>query len=81
MYQFKELKDTDMVVEIFKTNVQKESDRDYVVTMMQKQFPECKINFDLEDCDKILRIEGFDLQYDSVVSHVAGLGYTCVRLE
>lgn len=81
MYQFKELKDTDMVVEIFKTNVQKESDRDYVVTMMQKQFPECKINFDLEDCDKILRVEGFDLQCDSVVSHVAGLGYTCVRLE
>lgn len=81
MYQFKELKDADKVVEIFKTNVQKESDRDYVVTMMQKQFPECKINFDLEDCDKILRIEGVDLQYDNVVSHVAGLGYTCVRLE
>ncbi|MFC4476831.1 hypothetical protein [Flavobacterium chungangensis] len=81
MYQFKELKDADMVVEIFKTNVQKESDRDYVVTMMQKQFPNYKINFDLEDCDKILRVEGFDLQCNTVMNQVSGLGYTCVRLE
>ncbi|KAF2341805.1 hypothetical protein DMB71_07815 [Flavobacterium tistrianum] len=70
-----------MVVEIFKTNVQKESDRDYVMTVMQNQFPDYKINFDLEDCDKILRIEGVDLEYDNVVNHVSSLGYTCIRLE
>ncbi|WP_239452946.1 hypothetical protein [Flavobacterium tistrianum] len=81
MYQFKDLKDADMVVEIFKTNVQKESDRDYVMTVMQNQFPDYKINFDLEDCDKILRIEGVDLEYDNVVNHVSSLGYTCIRLE
>lgn len=81
MYQFKELKDADMIVEIFKTNVQKESDRDHVIAMMQKHFPEYKINFDLEDCDKILRIEGLDLQFDKIMNHVSGLGYTCIRLE
>ncbi|MBL0735451.1 hypothetical protein JI750_01020 [Flavobacterium sp. GN10] len=81
MYQFKELQEAEKIVEIFKTNVQKESDRDYIITMMQNQFPDCKINFDLEDCDKILRVEGFDLQYDKVVSHLYGLGFTCVRLE
>lgn len=81
MYQFKELKDADMIVEIFKTNVQKESDRDYIMAVIQKQFPDYKINFDLEDCDKILRIEGFDLQHDNVVNHVSRLGYTCIRLE
>jgi len=81
MYQFKELKDADMIVEIFKTNVQKESDRDYVVAVIQNQFPDYKINFDLEDCDKILRIEGVDLQCDSVVDCVCSLGYTCIKID
>ncbi|WP_343705577.1 hypothetical protein [Flavobacterium sp.] len=81
MYQFKELKDTDRIVEIFKTNVQEESDRDYIITVIQNQFPDYKINFDLEDCDKILRVEGVDLQYDNVMDYVNRLGYTCVRLE
>ncbi|WP_433835564.1 hypothetical protein [Flavobacterium anhuiense] len=81
MYQFKELQEADFAVEIFKTNIQKESDCDYVIAVIQNQFPDYKINFDLEDCDKILRIEGVDLQYDNIVSHVCDLGYTCVRLE
>ncbi|KAF2082743.1 hypothetical protein [Flavobacterium sharifuzzamanii] len=81
MYQFKELQEAERLVEIFKTNVQKESDRDYIMTVMQNQFPDYKINFDLEDCDKILRIEGVDLQYDNVVNYVSSLGYTCIRLE
>lgn len=81
MYQFKELKDADMIVEIFKTNVQKESDRDYVVAVIQNQFPDYKINFDLEDCDKILRIEGVDLQCDSVIDYVSRLGYACVKID
>jgi len=81
MYKLKELKEAEMIVEVFKTNVQKESDRDYVIGVMQKQFPNYKINFDLEDCDKILRVEGFDLQYNNVMSQVNGLGYMCVRLE
>ncbi|WP_125723725.1 hypothetical protein [Flavobacterium ustbae] len=81
MYQFKELQEAEKIVEIFKTNVQKESDRDYVIAVMQNQFPEYQINFDLEDCDKILRVEGIDLQYDTVMNEVHGLGYTCVRLE
>ncbi|PBI91608.1 hypothetical protein BSF41_12100 [Flavobacterium sp. ACN2] len=81
MYKLEELKQEEMIVEIFKTNVEKKSDGDYILAVMKNRFPNYKINFDLEDCDKILRIEGFDLQYDNVMSHVAGLGYTCVRLE
>ncbi|MBO9586742.1 MAG: hypothetical protein J7574_21460 [Flavobacterium sp.] len=70
-----------MIVEVFKTNVQKESDRDYIMAEMQNQFPAYKVNFDLEDCDKILRVEGLDLKYENVINQVNGLGYTCVRLE
>ena len=70
-----------MIVEVFKTNVQKEADKDYVIAVIQTQFPNYKINFDLEDCDKILRVEGIDLVCDNIIDYVHCLGYTCVRLD
>jgi hypothetical protein len=70
-----------MVVEIFKTNVCKESDKNYIIAVIQAQFPDYKINFDLEDCDKILRVEGVELQCDSIIDYVNCLGYTCIRLD
>ncbi|WP_431244154.1 hypothetical protein ACQ9BO_07195 [Flavobacterium sp. P21] len=70
-----------MIVEVFKTNVQKEADKNYVIAVIQTQFPDYKINFDLEDCDKILRVEGVDIEFDNIIDYVNCLGYTCVRLE
>lgn len=45
------------MVEIFKTNVRNKSKSRTIVSMLEKNFPKYKINFDLDDCDKILRIE------------------------
>jgi hypothetical protein len=70
-----------MVVEVFKTNVQKEDDKNYVIAVIQKQFPDYKVNFDLEDCDKILRIEAVALKAENIVDYVNCLGYDCVALE
>ncbi|KRB56369.1 hypothetical protein [Flavobacterium sp. Root186] len=70
-----------MVVEIFKTNVCKESDKNYIIAVIQAQFPDYKINFDLEDCDKILRVEGVELHCDNIIDYVNCLGYTCIRLD
>lgn len=70
-----------MVVEIFKTNVQEEADKNHIMTVIQTQFPAYKINFDLEDCDKILRVEGDELQPENIVEYVNHLGYVCVPLE
>ena len=81
MNMLKELKENVMIVEIFKTNVQKESEKEYVIAVIQTQFPDYKINFDLEDCDKILRVEGIDIQCDNLMDYVHCLGYTCVRLD
>lgn len=81
MIALKELKGIAMIVEIFKTNVQKESERDYVIAIIQSQFPDYKINFDLEDCDKILRVEGIDIQCENVMDYVHCLGYTCIKLD
>ena len=44
-------------VEIFATNVQEVSQAKDLVNILLKIFPEYLINFDLEDCDRILRVE------------------------
>ncbi|GGE96528.1 hypothetical protein [Flavobacterium limi] len=70
-----------MVVEIFRTNVQEEADKNHIINGIQTQFPAYKINFDLEDCDKILRVEGDELKPENIVEYVTHLGYVCVPLE
>jgi hypothetical protein len=45
------------MVEVFKTNV---NDRDHaarLIAVIHKEYTEYTANFDLEDCDRILRIE------------------------
>ena len=45
------------MVEVFKTNVQEVDDANKIIQKLLEHFPNYKINFDLDDCDKILRIE------------------------
>lgn len=45
------------MVEIFKTNVGSNSESKIILRLLSKSFPGYKINFDLDDCDRILRIE------------------------
>lgn len=69
------------MVEVFKTNVQDASMAHNLLTMLSQHFPGSQINFDLEDCDNILRIEGTDF----IATHVAELvrkeGFYCELLE
>jgi len=44
-------------VEIFKTNVSNEQLANKIVSDLKQLYPDYRINFDLEDCDKVLRIE------------------------
>ena len=44
------------MVEVFKTNVQHKELADQLVSVLQGRIDFCKINFDLEDCDRILRV-------------------------
>ncbi len=45
-------------VEIFKTNISNPQKALEVLDNLNRHFPHHKINFDLEDCDRILRVEG-----------------------
>jgi hypothetical protein len=45
------------MVEVFKTNVDNRDHAMWVVALIHKIFPDYQANFDLEDCDKILRVK------------------------
>jgi hypothetical protein len=45
-----------MKVEVFKTNVADPEQAKWLVEQIEINFANCKVNFDLDDCDRILRV-------------------------
>ena len=69
------------MVEIFKTNVQKKTQSKMLLDMLSQAFPSFKINFDLSDCDKVLRVEGDNMEISSIMVLVKEHGFQCDLLE
>jgi len=69
------------VIEVFKTDVATLSDAGNIVELLRQHFPGTRINFDLHDCDKILRLEGKDFSTDKVMMLVHQKGFYCEILE
>lgn len=69
------------MIEIFKTNVKVEEQCHAIISALINTFASVKVNFDLEDCDKILRVEGADFSVDQIMKTVHILGYRCEVLE
>lgn len=68
-------------VSVFKTNVKVNSDAQHLVDRLAIIFPAHRINFDLEDCDKILRIEGTEVHCSKVIEQLNKENYDCSLLE
>lgn len=69
------------MIEVFKTNVEETCHAKQLVGLLLQHFPGRKINFDLHDCDKILRIEGESFLAEKVMSLVNENGFSCLILE
>lgn len=69
------------MVEVFKTNVPNTRQAKLIIQKLAEVFPEHKINFDLSDCDRILRIQGNDILEGRIISIVTSLNYRCEILE
>jgi hypothetical protein len=69
------------MVEVFKTNVQEFSEAQKLVALLRRHFPDSKINFDLDDCDKVLRVEGSNLRIEKVMTIVMEKGFLCAVLD
>lgn len=44
-------------ISVFKTNVQTKKRAEDITKEIEKNFPEYTVSFDIDDCDRILRIE------------------------
>jgi hypothetical protein len=69
-------------VEIFKTDIRQVNEAAEVVELLSQELPHCRINFDLEDCDRILRIEsgGWPINIQQIIQLIMGQGYACTHL-
>ena len=68
------------MVEVFKTNVRNTREAKRVIQKLAEAFPGHRINFDLSDCDRILRIQGTAILEEKIISIVTSLHYNCETL-
>ncbi len=65
------------MVEVFKTNVQESTHANQLLAVLTTIYPASRINFDLDDCDKILRVKGEYIQVQKIIQLLEDKGYQC----
>lgn len=69
------------MVEVFKTNVRQTEEAEMLIGKFTEHFPTHEINFDLSDCDRILRVQGNDIAEEKIIDIVSSFNYECEVLE
>jgi hypothetical protein len=70
------------MVEVFKTDVKNPDDAQTLIELIHATFGDYIANFDLEDCDKILRVQSGDVVHVSgIVSLLKGSGFNAEVLS
>jgi len=69
------------MVEVFKTNVHQKRQAKQVEKHLALEFPQHAINFDLEDCDRILRVEGAHIVPTQIIEALNQKGHECAVLD
>lgn len=65
------------MVEVFKTNVTQQDHANMLADEICKTFIDYKVNFDLADCDRILRVKSTteSIQSSRLINLIEGFGY------
>lgn len=69
-----------MIISVYKTNVNTKSQLKKAKPVLNSLILVSKWNFDLEDCDKILRIESNESCSDKVITELLKIGINCEEL-
>ena len=69
------------MIEVFKTDVGTQKQAGKILTQLSIKYPSAKINFDLDDCDKILRIESETKITQSIIKLLQDKGFYCEELQ
>lgn len=67
-------------VSVFKTNVQEQAAAAAIAALLSGIYAGNRVTFDLEDCDKVLRIEN-DVSTAAVAGLLSEQGYICEELQ
>jgi hypothetical protein len=67
----------DVIIKVFKTDVDKREDAYEILEVLDKLLKPIRVTFDLEDCDRILRVEGKDFETDEVINVLNLCGFYC----
>ena len=68
------------MIRAYKTDVQNQQIADDIINALLKKSPDFRVNFDLQDCDHVLRIEGTEVETEQVTSLVEKFGSSCEEL-
>lgn len=68
------------MVKVFKTDVQCAEEAENIVSDLLRKYPDLRINFDLADEDKILRVEGVFFKAADIAGCLEEYSYCCVDL-
>jgi hypothetical protein len=71
------------IVKVFKTDVQDQLVARHIILFLQQTFSHCRINFDLDDCDRILRIESHQgsIEETEIQLLITRCGHHCEPLQ
>ena len=65
------------MVEVFKTDVDDIELSNKLIRELLEHFPDTLINFDMDDCDKVLRVEGEVIDIEKIIEILNENGYCC----
>lgn len=69
-----------MVIYVFKTSVKRKKDIQLLEPFLTELCDQAKWNFDLDDCDKILRIDSQTEILQAVIQLLRSKGFDCEEL-
>ena len=70
------------MIEVFRTNVSELTHAEKILAEIHAR-GEYKANFDLDDCDRVLRVRAFsgNVECDEIIQLLQDLGYSATVLE
>jgi hypothetical protein len=69
------------MVEVFKTSVVERAQAEAILSALVNSFPTIRPNFDLDDCDHVLRVEGIGFTAAQIIKLLRCNGYHCEVME
>lgn len=70
----------DIIIEVFKTNVDNHEDAQQIIDALSKLLNSIRVTIDLEDCDRVLRVEGKAFAVEEVTTVLHLHGFDCELL-